>query len=232
MKPAIQHLACIMDGNRRWARKCGRMPSYGHKEGVETVKRVIQFCFDNQISYLSLYTFSIENFKRSPEEVGYLFQLLAQSVQEGLPEFLQRGIRIRFVGDRSLFPAELMRVCADVEEKTAMMNTLTLNFLFCYGSQQEIISGVKAIIAQIKKGLLNEQDITCESFNDFLWTNGIPAPDLIIRTGGVKRLSNFMLYQSAYSEFYFLDCLWPELSTHDLQQAVNFFNNCQRNVGV
>lgn len=232
MKTGIQHLACIMDGNRRWARKLGRTPSYGHKEGVETVKRVIQFCFEQNISYLSLYTFSIENFKRSPEEVGYLFQLLAESVSQGVPEFLDRGIRIKFVGDRSLFPDALMRVCEDVELKTQAMQKLTINFLFCYGSQQEIVSGVKSIIQKLKSGIISEADITCETFNNFLWTNGIPEPDLIIRTGGVKRLSNFMLYQAAYSEFYFLDCLWPELSAADLQQALQFFHNCQRNLGV
>ncbi len=232
MKNKIKHLACIMDGNRRWAKKLGRIPTYGHQEGVETVKRVMQFCFEQDIKHLSLYTFSIENFKRSPAEVGFLFKLLANTVQNNLMEFIERGIRVRFVGDRSLFPKHLVGICEDVENKTKHLQKLNLNFLFCYGAQQEIVSGVKSIMKQYKAGMLSEDDITCETFNDFLWTHDTPAPDLIVRTGGVQRLSNFLLYQAAYSEFYFLDCLWPELQTEHLQGALNFYNGCQRNVGA
>lgn len=227
----IKHLACIMDGNRRWARNLGWETLKGHSEGASTVKKVIGFCLEKGISYLSLYAFSIENFNRTELEKNYLFDLIARNAQEGLEEFINKGIRVRFIGDRSLFPAQLLPVCEDIEEKTKHLNTLHLNFLFCYGARQEIIGGIKQLVRRILDGRVAEADISAEMFQGYLWTGDIPEPDLIIRTGKVRRLSNFLLYQAAYSEFYFLDCLWPELTTQHLESALASFDTCQRNFG-
>lgn len=228
----IKHLACIMDGNRRWAKKQNRVPWYGHKEGVEAVKRVVRFCLEQQISYLSLYTFSLENFRRSPIEQQFLFKLLVEEAERGIDEFIQNEIGIQFVGDRTLFPQEVIPACQMIEEKTAHLNKLKLNFLFCYGARQEIVSSIKTVITDVQEGRLQTQELTEELFQQYLWTGAMPEPDLIIRTGGFKRLSNFLLYQSAYSEFCFLDCLWPELTTQHLQEAVAEFVACRRNFGT
>lgn len=221
-----------MDGNRRWAQKKSRVPWYGHQEGVEAIKRVIQFCLEQHISYLSLYTFSLENFKRSAVEKKFLFSLLVKEAERGIDEFVNNQIRVQFVGDRSLFPPEVIPACRIIEEKTAHLNKLHLNFLFCYGSRQEIVTSIKAMISDVQEGKLHAEEITEDLFQSYLWTGDMPEPDLIIRTGGFKRLSNFLLYQAAYSEFCFLDCLWPELTTEHLQQAVNNFIECRRNFGT
>ncbi|HZW61388.1 MAG TPA: polyprenyl diphosphate synthase [Candidatus Babeliales bacterium] len=227
----MKHLACIMDGNRRWAKQKGWRSYQGHREGVEAVKRVAQFCLDRNIPYLSLYTFSIENFNRSEQEKEFLFNLIIDGAQQSLEEFLKQGIRIRFIGDRSLFPASVLSTCQLLEQQTAHLTKLNLNFLFCYGARQEIVGGIKTLVRKVMEGIISEDEISPELFRECLWTKDIPEPDLIIRTGNVKRLSNFLLYQAAYSEFYFLDCLWPELTTEHLEAALTSYNNCQRNFG-
>ncbi len=228
----IKHLACIMDGNRRWAKKQGRVPWYGHQEGVQAVKKVIEFCLQKKISYLSLYTFSIENFQRSHTEKKYLFRLLVQEAKKGINDFLKSDIRIKFIGDRSLFPKDVLPTCIEVEDATKQCATLQVNFLFCYGSQQEIVGGIKQIAHKIKSGVLSVDQIDQQALKNHLWTAGIPEPELIIRTGGVRRLSNFLLFQAAYTEFYFLDCLWPEITNNHLEDAVSTFSECKRNFGT
>lgn len=228
----IQHLACIMDGNRRWAKKKGWLPWHGHREGVQAAKRVMQFCLEKQISHLSLYTFSTENLKRSDIEKKFLFTTLVQEAHQELPLLKEKGIRVQFIGDRTLFPEAVIPMCNQVEQETAEGKNLTVHLLFFYGARQEIIGGVKKIISNIKNGLISEDDITSEYFSKQLWTSEIPEPDIIVRTGGMRRLSNFLLYQAAYSELFFLDCLWPDVQSEHLEQAVSFFNNSQRNFGV
>jgi len=228
----IEHLACIMDGNRRWAKKKGWMPWYGHKEGIGAVNRVIQFCIKNNIFHLSLYTFSIDNFKRSPEEVRYFFNNIIKEASSIIKELKKNGVRARFIGDRSWFPESIQGTCDTIEQETMGCNVLYLNLLFCYGSRQEIVNAVKTIVEEIRLGKRTEKDLTPDLFSSYLWTADAPDPDLIIRTGGVKRLSNFLLYQAAYSELYFLDCLWPDITEIDLQEAVSFFYQCKRNFGA
>lgn len=228
----IEHLACIMDGNRRWAKKKGWMPWYGHKEGIEAIKRVIQFCVKNNISHLSLYTFSIDNFKRPPDEIEYLFNNIIKEGSSIIKELKKNGVRARFIGDRSWFPENILDTCNTIEQETMGYNALYLNLLFCYGARQEIVHAVKTIVKEIKMGRRTEEDLTPDLFSSYLWTADTPDPDLIIRTGGVKRLSNFLLYQAAYSELYFLDCLWPDISESDLQEALSFFYQCKRNFGI
>ncbi|HEX2978294.1 MAG TPA: polyprenyl diphosphate synthase [Candidatus Babeliales bacterium] len=228
----MNHLAIIMDGNRRWARSKGLGSLVGHSNGFEAAKRAVEFCLKKKIPYLSLYTFSIENFKRSEHERSYLFDLLASKAPQLIDDFLKYGVRARFIGDRSLFPAHLLATIENLELQTNQGHNLQVNFLFCYGARQEIVHGVKSIIQKIKNGELSENDITDETLNNSLWTAGIPEPDMIIRTGGTKRISNFLLYQAAYSEFYFLDCLWPEITEDHLQAACLNFEECKRNFGT
>jgi len=228
----IKHLACIMDGNRRWARRRGILPWYGHREGADVIRTVIEACLDHQIEHLSLYAFSLENFKRPVHENRYLFKLLVDEAPAVLEECLQRSVRIRFIGERSLSPSEVLPMCQRLEKETAECSTMQINFLFCYGAQQEVISAIKRIAADIDNGELCPNDLSQELFEQHLWTAEMPPPDLIIRTGGVRRLSNFFLYQAAYSELYFLDCLWPELTRKHLDDAIAYFHSCKRNFGT
>ncbi len=227
----MQHLACIMDGNRRFAKRHGWKPWIGHKKGVDAVRMAIDFCVKKNIKFLSLYTFSIENFKRSEDEKNYLFSLLVEQAKKHINEFIQKGIQVRFVGNRSLFPQDVIKACQEVEEQTQQGVTLQVNFLFCYGGQQEIVHAAKKISQSVQKGELLTEDIDEKTITNALWLGDAPPPDLIFRTGGVNRLSNFLLFQSAYAEFYFSDNLWPEVTHNDLQIAFDRFNQCKRNFG-
>lgn len=227
----MQHLAIIPDGNRRWAMKNKLESLFGHKRGMETIKSAIQVCIKNSVQYLSFYTFSLENFRRSDGEKSYLFTLLAQGLLKEVTDLIAHGVRVRFIGDRSLFPDAVRDVISDVELQTAHLNVLNLNLLFCYGAKAEITDAFKALARQIKDGTLSIDQINEETVHNALWTGGMPDPDLIIRTGGVSRLSNFLLFQAAYSEFSFLSCYWPEVTEELLEQCVQDFKSTQRNFG-
>ena len=220
-----------MDGNRRWATNQGLMPWYGHKKGFDALKRTVDFCLEKKISYVSLYTYSIENLKRSAAEQSYLFDVLAQEVLGEFEELNRKGVRVRFIGDRGLFPKNVRPLCEKIERESESNSLLQLNFLFCYGGQQEIVDATKRIAIKVVKGDLQIQDITPELFERFLWTSTIPFPDLILRTGGDDRLSNFLLFQCAYSELYFIDCLWPDISVQNLESALTYFDSCRKNLG-
>jgi undecaprenyl diphosphate synthase len=229
----IKHLGCIMSGNRTWAKRQGWLPIMGYKYGVQAIRRVLDFCLKKNIPYVSLYTFSIENFKRPENEKNYLFKVLAQEeFNSMLDDALEKGVRIKFVGDRALFPESVASMFAQAEERTAHFKNLTVNFLFCYGGRQEIVHAAQEIARKVKAGQLQENQITPELFSQNLWTEGIPDLDLIIRPDGEKRLSNFLLYQAAYAELYFLDCMWPGLSDEHLETAWNYYNSVKRNFGA
>jgi undecaprenyl diphosphate synthase len=227
----IKHLAIQMDGNRRWAKQQGLRAFYGHGQGLKTVQKVIDYCLENSIPYLSLYTLSLENLKRSPEELHYLFSLLVNEGKNRMIEAVEKGARIKFIGDRSKFPQETREAVEEIERKTITGNKLQVNLMFCYGSQQEIVAGVKTLIEKVQAGQLSMDQLNEQLFQDHLWTAGIPSPELVIKTGGRQRLSNFLLYQAAYSELYFPDCLWPDLQVSHLQEAMNYYQSCQRNFG-
>lgn len=227
----IKHIAFIMDGNRRWAKKQGLQAFLGHKKGAEALENVVEFCLKSKIQYVSLYTFSLENFNRSAAEINYLFNLLLTEAQKKLSLFLEHGVRVRFVGDRTLFPSSIISTVALLEEATSSCTMLNLNFLFCYGARQEIIGGIKKFYEHIKSGAVLLEDLNDEVFKQYLWTKDIPEPELIVRTSGVRRLSNFLLYQAAYSEFYFLDCLWPDITQKHMHEAVDYYFETQRNFG-
>lgn len=228
----LKHLACIMDGNRRWATRQGLLSFFGHRKGLDALKLVINFCLAKNISYLSLYTFSTENVQnRSRAEQDYLFEVLAQEAANELEEFKQKNVRMKFIGDRILFPKSVIQLCKKIEQETAHCTTLEVNFLLCYGGRQEIVAATQRIATQVAQGQLKVEDITSELFEQNLWTASTPSPDLIIRTGGQRRLSNFLLYQCAYSELYFFDCMWPEISEQELNEALMYYHECQKNFG-
>lgn len=223
----ITHLACVMDGNRRWAKNQGQPSWYGHRAGAQTVKVAIDFCLQYKISYLSLYTFSLENFKRSQLEQSYLFDLVVQQAEKYVADFIAQDVAMKFIGDLSLFPQSVQQVCARVEQQTAQGKKLQVNFLFGYGARQEIFAAAQIFAQKIAAG----STATQADFEKSLWTAGIPDPDLIIRTGGVQRLSNFLLYQSAYTEIRFLDILWPDLTAELILASVVSGVQAQKNIG-
>lgn len=229
--PAVVHLACVQDGNRRWAKQHGLEKVEGHKAGIEAAKKTIEFCLEKKIKYLSLYTFSTENFNRSHEEIKGIFDLMQHEAEKGVQEFKKHDIRIRFIGDRSLFPEQILPFIDQFEKETAQCDTLHVSFLFCYGGQQEIAAAAKTIAHKVKAGELDEEEISPELFASHLWTHELPEPDLIIRTGYVSRLSNFLLYQAAYAELFMLDCFWPDMSKQKLQEVYDQFIKRQRRFG-
>lgn len=227
----LRHLAIIMDGNRRFARAQNLMPWMGHKKGVEAVRTAISFCLKHTISYLSLYAFSLENFNRSQAERNFLFSLMIESIDQHKESLCKEGVRVRFVGDRSQFPQTVRQAYEDLEALTSHNNKLSLQILFCYGGQQEVVAAAAQLARDIARGKIDPTTISAESFKKYLWMPAIPDPDLIVRTGGLQRLSNFLLYQAAYAELYFTDTYWPAITEHDLDQALAYFNQAQRNFG-
>lgn len=227
---SVKHLAIIMDGNRRWAKKHNQLSQYGHNQGIETLRWLIRYCIERKIEMVSVYAWSLENFKRDPEEVNATFKLMVEKSEKALPEMMKNGVKIRFIGDRNCFPESVRSTIDKLESSTKNGTQLQLNILFCYGGKQEILSAVNSIINDVKAGKL--KDVPSEEiFKKYLWTEDIPDPDLIIRTGGVKRLSNFLTYQTAYSELYFTDRFWPEITTKDLDAALREYALRKRNFG-
>lgn len=224
----LKHLACIMDGNRRYAKSQG-LPSFmGHKEGIATVKRVVDFCLKEHIAYLSLYAFSLENINRSMEEKTYLFDLIVEGVNGYIADIIAANVRVIFVGDRQQFPAHVMDVITSIERATAECTSLHVHILFYYGGRQEIVAAVKQLVAD---GTMAADAISVDTLKKYMWTGNVPEPELVIRTGGARRLSNFLLFQTAYSELYFTDMYWPALQEKDLYDALAYYAATQRNFG-
>lgn len=227
----LKHIAFIMDGNRRWAKSRGLPAVLGHREGVKTVERVTQYCLEHQIEYLTLYAFSLENFKRSAEEKSCLFELIASGVRSYANKFMEHGIQINFIGDREKFPTSVRESCQETEHLTAQNQRIRVNILFCYGGQQEIIAAVQSCAQQVCAGTLALDQLTTERFGQELWSGKFPAPELIVRTGGSPRLSNFLLFQAAYSELFFTDTFWPAFSNEELGVIIDNYKAVKRNFG-
>ncbi len=227
--PVLTHLACIMDGNRRWAKQKGLHRV--SRDGIEAAYRAVDFCIKRGVRYLSLFAFSLENFKRAPNEVGHLFDLMVQEINKEKERLIKEKIQVRFVGDRAHFPAHVRGPCEELEAATAAGDVLHVTMLVCYGARQEIADAAQRVARDVQRGVIRADTITSDMFAQYLWTAGTPDPDLVIRTGGVKRLSNFLLYQAAYTELYFLDCLWPAITEQDLERAYTYFATCKRNFG-
>ncbi len=227
---SVKHLAIIMDGNRRWAHQRKLMSTIGHKKGADTVKTLIKFCLSRSIEIVSVYAFSLENFKRSPEEVQAIFSIIVDQAESTLPDLIKQGIKVRFIGETTCAPEKVQQAIKHIEKDTQHGEKLLLNVLLCYGGRQEILSAIKNIVQDVKEGKLDEAPSE-EIFKQYLWTSDLPDPDLIIRTGGARRLSNFLTYQTSYSELYFTDRLWPELTYQDFDQALQEYCLRNRNFG-
>ncbi len=227
----IQHIGFIMDGNRRWAKAHGLEMLYGD-QSKEALKTAISYCLETAIPHVSFYAFSLENIKRSSHETSFIFKTTIETIEEILPHFIEEKIKLRFIGQRELFPVDVLSSVEKIEAATASYKRLNVSILFCYGSQQEIVAASQKIALKVLNGELPPEEITKEVFAEYLWTAPMPTPDIIIRTGGVKRLSNFMLYQAAYAELYFLDCLWPDLTKTDIETIVANFKKTPKNFGT
>ena len=229
----IKHMAIIMDGNRRWAKKQGLAAWLGHKKGTDPVKTAVEFCVEHTIPHLSLYAFSLENLKRSQEELDHLFTIVEDGLtNQEFEKLINNGVKVNIIGAQELFPERLKKTFNDIQEKTKNGDKLTLNIMFCYGGQQELTAVMKKLGEEIERGTLKASDISADLIQHNLWTHASPNPDLIIRTGGCNRLSNFMPWQSAYSELMFVDTYWPDITKQDLKNAVTTFTKIQRNFGA
>lgn len=223
----LKHIAVIMDGNRRWAKEKNLPSAMGHKKGVDALKTTLRACKDFGIKYLTVYAFSTENWKRKKEEVDFLMELLAITLTNELAEMHSEGVVISFIGDISKLSDKLQKILANSVETTKNNSGVHLQIAFNYGARDEIVHAVKSIV---ERGVKSE-DITEEMISENLYTKGIPDPDLLIRTGGEKRISNYLLWQIAYSEILVTDEYWPEFGRESLARAVEEFKNRQRRFG-
>ncbi len=221
----IKHIAIIMDGNRRWAKERNLPSAVGHKKGVDALKAAMRACDDFGIKYLTVYAFSTENWNRKPEEVNFLMDLLGQTLKNELKEMHENNVVISFIGDISQLSAKLQDILANAVETTKNNTGVNLQIAFNYGSRAEIVKAVKEIVES------GEKDITEETISKHLYTSNIPDPDLLIRTGGEMRVSNYLLWQIAYSEFIVLEKFWPEFDKETLKECIIEFNRRNRRFG-
>ena len=230
-KTNLNHIAIIMDGNRRWAKKRLLPSAAGHKKGVEALRSTLKACAKFGVKYLTVYAFSTENWKRDKEEVEFLMSLLAKTIVNEVPEFIQNDIKLTFIGDRKSLSKEIIDVLEFGEKETAHCKTLNLQIAFNYGARMEITNALKEISLKVKSGEIKLEEITEDLISKNLYTSNIPDPDLLIRTGGEKRISNYLLWQAAYSEIYVTDIFWPEFDENALADAILEFNSRQRRFG-
>lgn len=231
-KPPLEHLAIIMDGNGRWAKQRGLPRVAGHQQGVETVSLVIDECVRHGIRYLSLFAFSSENWGRPRQEVDALMGLLLQYLSSQRQKMLTEGIRLRVIGDLSRLSEPVRSALVDVEGETSQGQALTLILALSYGGRDEIMRAAKQIAQRALDGHLDIEQLDNKSFSTFLDTGDLPEPDLLIRTSGEVRISNFLLWQAAYAEFYFTDVLWPNFDAVELQKALDEYSQRKRRFGL
>lgn len=229
--PIPQHLAIIMDGNGRWARKRGLPRVAGHRAGMDAINRCLDGLKGIDVKYLTLYAFSTENWRRPKAEVDYLMNLPGQFIAKELDTMIANNIRLKVIGDMDGLPDHTRASVTKGIEATAGNSGLTLSFALNYGSREEILKAVRQLGQMCQRGILDPADIASEEFEKCLYTAGMPSPDLIIRTSGEIRISNFLLWQMAYSELCFIDTLWPDFNELHLYQAIADFQQRQRRFG-
>lgn len=226
------HIAIIMDGNGRWARERGLSVHHGHQAGRVAVKRIIKACLQLGIPYLTVYAFSTENWRRPPSEVNFLMKLLEQAIEDELDELKRNGVRVRVIGRlNEKLPEALIRKVRHVIEETKHNRKLTFTVALNYGGRAEIIDAARKLASEAAAGRLDPRSITEENFHEFLYTNGTPDPDLVIRTGGEMRLSNFLLWQLAYAEFVSTPVYWPDFDKTELLRAIIEYQRRERRFG-
>jgi undecaprenyl diphosphate synthase len=229
--PLPRHVAIIMDGNGRWAQRRGLARVMGHHEGSKTVRRIVTACAERKIEALTLYSFSSENWSRPADEVAALMTLLQEHLKSELPVMLQNGIRFRRIGRREGMPAEVLALLDETERATAHGTGMTLSLALNYGARAEIVDAVRAIAAKAKQGALDPAAIDEATISAHLGTAGLPDPDLLIRTAGQMRVSNFLLWQISYAELHVTETLWPDFGVEDLERAFRDFAGRQRTFG-
>ena len=221
----LNHVAIIMDGNGRWGLKKGRSRNYGHLHGIKTIETIIKASTKKNIPFLTLYTFSTENWKRPESEINFLFDLIRKSLKKKLKKITKEGIKINILGKKKGLPSDIVQITKSIKKKTFYNKKITINLALNYGSKEEIINACKNIAKGKSKG------INVSNFAKNLYTKNMPDPDILIRTGGTKRLSNFLLWQLAYTEIFFVNKLWPDFSETDFNNILKKFNKTKRNFG-
>jgi undecaprenyl diphosphate synthase len=226
------HVAIIMDGNGRWAAAHGLPRTSGHRQGAEAVRRAVEASIELGISHLTLFGFSSENWKRPKSEIRDLMSLLERYLRSEIAELHKNNVRLRIIGDRTVFAPDVAKLMSEGEALTRSNNRLNLTIALNYGGRADIVHAVRRAAEEVRLGRLDPSDITEERFAGWLLTEGLPDPDLLIRTSGEQRISNFLLWQSAYTEFVFLDILWPDFSKRDLESAITEFGRRERRYGA
>ena len=229
--PLPTHVAVIMDGNGRWAQQRRRPRAFGHRAGVQAVRGLIKACLGRGIPCLTLFAFSSENWSRPRGEVSSLMDLFLRSLRKEADDLARNGVRLRFIGDRAAFADELQQAMRDVEQRTRENTQLQLNIAVNYGGRWDIVAAARSLAEQVCRGELDPAAIDSDDFHAQTSLSGLPDPDLLIRTGGEQRISNFLLWQSAYAELYFCDRLWPDFDEAALDQALADFRGRQRRFG-
>jgi len=226
-----EHIAVIMDGNGRWAKQRGLPRVSGHQAGAESVDEIVTGCRELGVRYLTLYSFSKENWRRPRGEISFLMELLSSYLKDRLEKMLKNNIRFNCIGDLRDLPNSVEALIRETKEKTAHNDALTLTLALSYGGRQEITAAAKALCRDVQEGKVKLEDIKPEQFARYLYTTGIPDPDLVIRTSGEYRLSNFLLWQSSYAELYVSRKLWPDFRRMDLEEAIREFGTRERRFG-
>ena len=228
---SCQHVAIIMDGNGRWAKKRGMPRTYGHKKGAENVVKITRSMKESGVKFLTLYAFSTENWQRSKDEVDALMQLLNEYLDKELKEIMENNVRIRFIGERYMLSPSIQEKMLHLEKESAENTDLTLCIALSYGSRQEILAAAQKIAQKVASGKMDVSQITQEAFSNELYTRDIPDPDILIRTSGEQRISNYLLWQLAYTELFFTDTLWPDFDKNELCDIIQSFNKRERRYG-
>ncbi|SEN78974.1 isoprenyl transferase [Lihuaxuella thermophila] len=230
--PLPKHVAIITDGNGRWAKKRGLPRTAGHAAGMKRVRETIRAADELGIQVLTFYSFSTENWKRPKDEVDYLMKLPIEFLKTDLQELIDRNVKVQMLGEKSQTPSQTQMALTEFEEKTKHNTGLILNFAINYGSRDEIVRAVRQIIDEVKKGNIDKDEVNEEVISRHLLTRGLPDPDLVIRTSGELRISNFLLWQLAYSELWFTDTLWPDFTPELFYQAIEDFQHRSRRYGA
>ena len=221
----LNHVAVIMDGNGRWGLKRNKSRNFGHLKGIKTVETVIKSSLIKKIPYLTLYTFSTENWGRPENEINFLFDLIRKSLKKKIKTLIKQGIKVNIIGQTQKLPKDIVKIIKLIEKKTLKNKKITLNLALNYGSKEEIVNACKKLTSK------KNQKININNLEKELYTHNLPDPDILIRTGGTKRLSNFLLWQLAYTEIFFIDKLWPDFNENDFNNIIKKFFSIKRNFG-
>ena len=226
-----KHIAIIMDGNGRWAKKRGLPRTAGHAAGAEAFRRIANYCRTLGVEYLTVYAFSTENWKRSQEEVSGIMKLLGKYLTEALRDMEKNHVCFRFFGDLSRLSPELRKLCEDAQQRSSQYHEVQVNFCLNYGGRDEIVRAARAFAQDVAEGKRRPQELTEEMMSEYLYSADVPDPELIIRPSGEMRTSNFLLWQSAYSEYVFMNVLWPDFKPEDLDEAIDEYHRRNRRFG-